>query len=331
MQLFGQLLLALPLQCLALNSFSISAHGELQPTADVYKTEVNISKYLNAMADKDLAMMACSLPTSLKFEALEGGTKPLQDAIESNSSKIAPFLWLRYGDGEIASMTGMGVSNCDGADMDSKCVRDGLIEAFLGNSMTGTPVVVQAVGGFFLCKETHGTLNEKMDAFATAHADHKYSYVNTFYLPIDWAKLSKTRPVVLVGPKHLDSLHCMLGHVAFFEVSLPTSGCDEVDPLVQKMTEISKTEYPTESVFFAIAGGGVGKIAAYKAFQKLQDKDIIVDVGSSLDGYAGKGSRDYNKDIPALCEKHKEWMAYDVCQNQCQGIRADVPCKQCNQ
>jgi len=351
MATFWCLLLALPLTCLAVQSTVISPSGDVmvadvakerRPTSTVYRTEVNISKYLEACPDrrlpyKDLAQSSntcygsCTLPQSLKFGELQGGTKLLADAISSDSLKTTPFLWLRYGDGEFASMTSMNVGNSDGADMNSQCVRDGLIEAFLGDSMPGTPVVVSAVGGFFLCKETHASLNQNMDTFAAAHSQHKNTYVNQFYLPFDWATLPQSkRPVVLVGPKHLDALHCMLGHVAFFEVPLPTNGCGDVDGLVSKMTEISQTQYPTQSVFFVVAGGGIGKIVGYKAFQKLQDKDSIVDVGSSLDGYAGKASRDYNRDIKKFCKGNtKQWMAHDVCQSECQDVDNDLPCKQC--
>lgn len=44
-----------------------------------------------------------------------------------------------------------------------------------------------------------------------------------------------------------------------------------------------------------------------------EGKDSIVDVGSSLDAYAGVKSRDYNQNVSKWCLESPQWMAPSVC------------------
>eukprot|EP00747_Dinoflagellata_sp_TGD_P208464 gnl/TRDRNA2_/TRDRNA2_81955_c0_seq1.p1 gnl/TRDRNA2_/TRDRNA2_81955_c0~~gnl/TRDRNA2_/TRDRNA2_81955_c0_seq1.p1 ORF type:complete len:203 (+),score=33.20 gnl/TRDRNA2_/TRDRNA2_81955_c0_seq1:87-695(+) len=58
---------------------------------------------------------------------------------------------------------------------------------------------------------------------------------------------------------------------------------------------------------FLVAGGAPAKVLMYQAWQLLGRKDTFIDIGSSLDGLVGIGSRDYNKDIGQICSNYPEY------------------------
>jgi len=229
------------------------------------------------------------------------------------------------------TLSGMGSFSMEGADMTSDCVRKGVADMFLGEHAdmeTSRTHVYQALGAFFMCEESHPGIYSVMEDFARHHPEHKFGFHNDFYFPVGkatsdpqhsfvMAAKQRGRPVVLVGPKHLDSLHCMLNHSAYFEIPIPTKGCGDVDRLAPQLVEYSKSKFPNDSVLFVVAGCSVGKMIAYEAFKSLKDKDAFVDVGASLDAFAGRASREYNNNIEEYCEHSKEWMAYDVCKSTC--------------
>jgi len=249
-------------------------------------------------------------------------------------------------------MTDMTSNSFEGADLESQCVRDGIKEMFLGSdSFAGgdlsfieeaeaKPAVYESLGAFFLCKETNPDLHEQMERFAHFHPEHQYAYHDDFYFPVgnetslpkdSWVVAARQakRPVVIVGPKHLDSLQCMLGHTAFFELPIPTKGCSDIDRLVPQLVKFSQSRFPEESVLFVVAGGSIGKMIAYKAFQSLKKKDMFVDVGAALDAYAGRKSRPYNQDLKKFCAESKAWMAFETCKTECGSIRSDISCQHC--
>lgn len=273
----------------------------------------------------------CNTPPSLP---LMGDNSERQDLLKSLSGPdriMTPFLWLHYGDGDFMTLSGMHSFSMEGADMTSECVRQGVADMFLGNNAdmeTDRTHVYQALGAFFMCQESHPGIYSMMDKFMHDHPEHKFGFHNDFYFPVGkatsdpqhsfvLAAKQRGRPVVLVGPKHLDSLHCMLNHSAYFEIPIPTHGCGDVDRLVPQLVDYSKSTFPNDSVLFLVAGCSVGKMIAYEAFKSLMHKDAFVDVGASLDAFAGRSSRDYNSNIQKYCEHSKEWMAYDVCKSQC--------------
>lgn len=307
-----------------------SMQGKVQAQANIY----------HSIAHKSSS--GCTLPPSLGLKENSHDRQKLLDAV-AGARKSTPFLWLHYGDGDVMSVTGSSSFSMEGADLNSQCVRDGLAEMFLGTSNAlkdSKAEVYEAVGGFFLCKESHAQFFDLMERFAKAHPQHKYEYSDDFYFPVgtsssptheSWVKaaMAANRPTVLVGPQHLNTLSCMLNHKAFFEIPIPTRGCGDVDRLVPKLVKFSE-KFPDDSVLFIVAGGSVGKMIAYRAFESLRDKDMFVDVGASLDAYAGKTSRDYNHDLRKFCKESKPWMAYDACEKHCKTIHEDVACQKCD-
>jgi hypothetical protein len=306
----------------------------------------------------------CDLPTALALKRLPGSSltalktldvqpentavsvqKILQSLAARTKVTATPFLWLHWGESDFMCLAGRKTAhNVEKTDYHSKCVYDGLKMALLGDDDTQDATIIQALGAFFLCKDTHRQLYDGMQNFILSNSEMghppTFQFYDSFYLPVgnessavtrSWVVAAKRgkRPVVLVGPDHLASLHCMLNYVKHFRIPLPTQGCQDVDPLVKGILELSEGTYSDESVLFVVAGAAVGKIVAYEAFKKLQHKDVFVDVGSSLDAYAGVRSRDYNRDLGKFCQESKGWMAYDVCQRECQDVHPDQPCQQC--
>jgi hypothetical protein len=291
----------------------------------------------------DYAKMRCPDPPNLPMlgngpDTPSVARQKLYDAVASPLRKTTPFLWLHYGDGDMMSMTGMRAGSLEGADLNSKCVREGLQDMFLGNgpkNLTSSALVYQSVGKFFMCQG--GGIKQQMNSFMAQGKKAKFPFYNDFYFAngnitsspkASWAVAAKERrrPVVIVGPKHLDGLHCMFNHTAFFEIPLPTRGCGDVDRLAPQLVEYSKTKFPNDSVLFVVAGGSIGKMIAYKAFQSLLDKDMFVDVGASLDGFAGRHSRGYNRP-KRYCKPHyKQWMSQHACANTCGKINPHIKC-----
>jgi hypothetical protein len=306
----------------------------------------------------------CQLPSALALKQLPGGSPSVFNTINVENHDVAlsaqnllqslasqtrvtetPFLWLHWGESDFMCLVDRKTAhNIEHTDYHSKCVYDGLKTALLGDRDTEDATVIQALGAFFLCRETHRKLYSGMENFILANSElghpPTFPFYDSFYLPVgnessaamdSWLIAAKEgkRPVVLVGPDKLAPLQCMLNYVKHFRIPLPTEGCQDVEPLVTGIVELSRTTHSDESVLFVVAGAAVGKIVAYQAFKQLHDKDVFVEVGSSLDAYAGMRDRDYNRDLKKFCQESKGWMAYNVCQEECQDVHPDRPCQQC--
>merc|ERR1740121_451310 len=194
------------------------------------------------------------------------------------------------------------------------------------------PIVAENMGAFFLCGRNAQLRKEMETLLQRTHAaggQHRFVLQDHFYLdwgtpdmgPTEsfWAAMQQgNRKVVLVGPVHLSKLRCMLKYVEYINIPLPVNSCDEVPKIVQQMADVSR-KHSGEKLLFVLAGGPYGKIIGYQAFQRLYTKDTIVEVGASLDGFAGRRSRDYNSNLKKFCEESKSWMDYETCTSACAG------------
>eukprot|EP00928_Gymnodinium_smaydae_P031793 TRINITY_DN23221_c0_g2_i1.p1 TRINITY_DN23221_c0_g2~~TRINITY_DN23221_c0_g2_i1.p1 ORF type:complete len:372 (+),score=21.43 TRINITY_DN23221_c0_g2_i1:163-1278(+) len=312
---------------------------------------------LSLLQESAVNKKSCSLPSPLKMEVMRNGgptavdgpkssktdRSALLDSLSNSAARITmPFAWLHWGESDFMSLAEPRTAhNIEGTDYHSSCIVDGLTDVLLGNRMDPhRDHIIEALGAFFLCKERDQHLWRNFQSFLEVHPEHKFDFFDDFYLPVgnessphldSWVVAAKNgkRPIVVVGPLRLKSLHCMLQHQAYLEIPLPTVGCKDVDRLVPQMIEISRKRFPEQSVVFAIAGAAIGKLAAYKAYKTLGDKDIFIDVGASLDAYAGMRDRDYNQDLTRFCRESKSWMSYDTCISECTSIREDLACRKC--
>ena len=92
-------------------------------------------------------------------------------------------------------------------------------------------------------------------------------------------------------------------------------GLPQAQLIVQEMHAESE-RYAKEHVFFLVAAGVAAEVIAHKAHQLHGHKDTIVDIGSSLDHFAGVMSRDYSpKAKDTLCSEaeHRCFAKEGVC------------------
>ena len=96
--------------------------------------------------------------------------------------------------------------------------------------------------------------------------------------------------------------------------------------IYQQMMWFSGTKFVGESIVFLFAAGPFGKVMMHDFFlhTKLGAKDVILDVGSTLDALTGEpGSRDYNRDVDKNCLS-SAGMNCQFCRRYCGGGRGGV-------
>ena len=131
------------------------------------------------------------------------------------------------------------------------------------------------------------------------------------------------RKVILVGPPHVEGLP-FIGHSAFVDASGKGMGGDgAADSVVQRIFEIGDAF--DEPPVVIMAAGMAAKTAILSAQDRINSKGWgLIDAGTTLDGYAGVKSRDYN-DPRVYCRKSRErardehdgvdfWFAKGVCE-----------------
>jgi len=126
-----------------------------------------------------------------------------------------------------------------------------------------------------------------------------------------WIIESKGRVVCLVGPNILDRLP-FLNHSFFIQI--PEKGADtdtaNVDIVLDQMKRVSVAT-PNEGVLFVLAAGRLSKVVITEAFAAF-GKDSFIDVGSALDGYAGKVKQGFIRGgIKHYCTSSARWVAPD--------------------
>eukprot|EP00930_Biecheleria_cincta_P082505 TRINITY_DN72227_c0_g1_i1.p1 TRINITY_DN72227_c0_g1~~TRINITY_DN72227_c0_g1_i1.p1 ORF type:complete len:327 (+),score=41.38 TRINITY_DN72227_c0_g1_i1:231-1211(+) len=269
----------------------------------------------------------------------------LLDSLASNPGGLVPntFLWIHYGDSEIRSLgdeEGIA-SNLEGSNFDL-CIHDLMSAAATGADWTdGNRVshrVWQAIGGFFM-KSNPGLSSIFAKFLARTHGIRKFTLYDQFYFPVGtalakggWVHAAQAgqRPIILIGPEFFKKLKCMLNPVMHFQVSLPWHGCGEVHRLAPEVIRYSNENFPKQTVLIVIAASAVGKITAYQAFKELWHKDIVIEVGASLDAFAGVADRDYNHDLTRFCRESKPWMEPETCNRICTDIHPGIPCQVCH-
>ena len=145
-------------------------------------------------------------------------------------------------------------------------------------------------------------------------------------------------PIVLIGPPFMETWRPCAWHFNFttwYFLPAPTgeesSRCDGSvrKELEERTLEISAQKHPNETVLFLVASGVWGKGVFLKLFLEtgIGAKDIVLDVGSTLDAMAGEfGTRDYNRDAEHNCREFAEGMPCDICRRRCGG-RGCLGCK----
>lgn len=270
----------------------------------------------------------CDLPKGVKASA---STK---DDVTKLFVAGEPMLFLRWGDGNFDCAFDIPVVNANGEKLVKQNPVCQQLRKDLGDfgkqAKERTNMFIMAATQW-LCKETHANLHDAVEKFfTTGSAQPQWGgfvganeRMSLFFPLVPESKPGRQRSVVpvlanrvvaVVGPAHLRKLHSMLGWQKFIEI--PRHGWwDERERVVAAMRDFSK-HHPGVNVVFLVAGGvGTGPVV-YPLFREEGNKDSFIDVGSSLDGFAGIASRDYNsKDgfRKKLCGDYPEYVAPGVC------------------
>lgn len=268
----------------------------------------------------------CTPPDHLKsysFTAVEV-QRPFQNK--------QPITFMRWGDGDFYCALDVsfgtdsnGVSLAGDTDMCRQLKKDLLDYGSDANRDKNLWIVA---GNWWLCAEVNRPIHDAVDSFFAKEAPTSSwkgfangSSAGGFYFPLVPAKqpgrqrsvlpLLQGRVVSLVGPPHLGKLKSMLNYSSF--VHVPSHSCwQERDRIAKEVLNVS-AQHPGESVVFIVAGGVAGRTLIYRLHKTIGSKDSLIDVGASLDGFAGVGSRDYNRDLTRFCNDYPEYVAPDTC------------------
>ena len=244
--------------------------------------------------------------------------------IEHRIKSRIGFGWARWGDAEMAA------SARDGSAM--RLVARALV------SKSATPNCVLNVGVHWLCNPG---LRMQWNAAAEGIDQEDTASHSFFFLPmgdpadddrekwrakgirgyVDVIKESE-RKIILLGPPHVAKLP-FLSDATFIDASGSGGAGDHAaDDVVAKLFEIGDAMKDPPIVI--MAAGMAAKTAIVSGQDRINDRGWgFIDAGTTLDGYAGKHSRDYN-DPKKYCEKTKSrarrpgdgierWTAPGVC------------------
>eukprot|EP00392_Amoebophrya_sp_AT5.2_P013010 g13121.t1 len=281
-----------------------------------------------------------------------------------------PFMWAHWGDSDFMVLVDRRTANNpEGAFYNDRCLANGLAHLLTGDldgarkkqamlDVNGTqqrydtPIVYNALGLFFirrggrLMSQTNRFFAElgKIPGFRFPHPvfDGFYLSPGQAIFQRDTASfgivnhvLARGLPVAVVGAEHMRrGLRCMLkrNYVAFFEVSKKFHACDDRPRLLGEIVGWARAR--TDHTIFLVAGSAPGKIIAYEAYRELEGTHTFIDVGASLDLFAGVQNRDFNRGSRALhhCSESMPWFSVEACARICtsagQTSRAGGCCSQ---
>ncbi len=193
-----------------------------------------------------------------------------------------PFSWVRWGDGET--------------------IHAGLLtNPRLQNSFriaAHHPDIYLNVGGWFFCGNKSKELQVLWKSFSNGGRFYDYFYLNAgdpmSAKKVGWRdQIEKcSRKTLAVIPSHLRSLPVFRNSII-----VPSPTYETLDATIREI----RKHLRGESMVVLLAGGKIAKILAVEL--TLSDPNhTYIDIGSSMDGYAGRHSRDYN-DPKNYCAK----------------------------
>jgi len=265
---------------------------------------------------------ACTLPDGLKFRSMETSTLP------GLLKRREPFTFVRLGDGDWFCSLGGNGADSNGVELEKEQgMCDELLRDIKGLGSARDANLFVVVGTFFLCKETNFDMFAHVDSFFYWNRLRPgfLGFVNSndvsFYFPLLPSRKSNRCPsvlpalqrhiVVLVGPKYLGNLQFMLNYTAHVEVPL-AKGWESRNDILSGIRRESQ-RHPNQNVVFLVAAGVAARPILFRTYSEFGQKDTFIDVGSSLDGYAGKATRDYNSDRTSFCQTYPEYVADRGC------------------
>lgn len=209
-----------------------------------------------------------------------------------------PFGWVRYGDGEMQAVLGMGGRNCDGTEYTPE------LGAALRSTLKQPRDYLYAIGPkVTTCKnEFARQALDYLERYAKVTRWHDTETILNASLAGELRPLIdalRKRRVMLVGAAHLKTLP--LDPQVFIEVSA-TEAWQQYDKTYFKIME---NAYRVNVILFC--AGMSSKIILYDVFPHLGKTHMLIDIGSTWDVYCGKLSRSYARRMDATeIERLKE-------------------------
>jgi len=237
------------------------------------------------------------------------------------------FTFLHIGDNDINCINGLPSANLEEDMRYDKASCDELSDATIDIGTRGNSNVILVLGTFLLCENQnrraainrfleHHAVNPSFKGFVTSGPEDYYldlignSYISVVAPPVEpeiFPYLA-TRKVVAVGRQHLTKLQYTLNLAGFIDVS---GYSRRIGELVNRMKEYS-AKWKNDNVLFLVSGGVPGRVAMYRCWVLLGQKDTFIDVGDSLDGFAGFELGDFNH-TQKLCGTLPQFMAPGLC------------------
>lgn len=241
-----------------------------------------------------------------------------------------PISFLRWGDGDFECALHL-VQVLDSNEVmlgkNEMCDRLGEDLREYGRGLGENNNLWLVAGTWWFCKESHPEIYNGVKAFFSLNETQPTwrGFANGwsaggFYFPLLPDKEPgrkrgvvprlQHRTVVLVGPRHLGKLRTMLNYTQHIVVP-HGNAWEHRNELSRQVMEASK-HHRDKNVVFLMAAGVATRPIAYALYKELGQKDSFIDVGASLDTYAGVLSRDFSS-LTALCRDYPEYAAPGVC------------------
>lgn len=262
----------------------------------------------------------CHFPPG--FKRYTEGAKKALDLFHANK----PISWIHYGDGEWMCACGFGMRmNSDGISLRGTGCKELGQELGRYANYNGKSFFVAHTDNF-ICKGS-GIYSSVESCLKKKDIQNWEGFTDGFYFPLipecapphgGMAETLKGRHVVLVGPEHLQPLWKMLDYKQYISVPGGGGAWGDMDR-IQKEIKAASRAHPLKHVTFICAGGPAMKVILYRLFPEIGHKDTMLEVGSSLDGFAGVASRDYNSDTGTYCKQYAGWMPSGVCDGHTKG------------
>jgi len=237
------------------------------------------------------------------------------------------FTFLHIGDNDINCLAGLPSANIEEGMRYDQAVCKELADATIDLGTHGDSNLFLVLGTFLLCESEdrreqinqflkRHAVNPSFKGFVMSGPEEYYldlignSYISVVTAPVqpEIFPYLASRKVVVVGRQHLQKLQYTLNFAGFIEVS---SYARRIGELVNHMKEYS-AKWQDDNVVFLVSGGVPGRVAMYRCWALLGQKDTFIDVGDSLDGFAGFELGDFNH-TQKLCGTLPQFMAPGLC------------------
>ena len=332
---------------------TIKIKDTIDRNRDKYRTLMKIltskSETEPDLPNDDIDPSECTNKSMGKF--YQKNARLIREVERRIREKDKGFAWVRWGDTEMIA------SKKDG-QRESSMLRAVRVLA----SKTKSPEIVLNVGGHWLCKNNlREDWNKGLTLPMKVESSSPSSYSETrkrdldlsieddcaihsfFYLPLGditdedlnewrkekiegWSGLIRkyNRSVILVGHNHIRNIP-FIKHDVFIDATNVQKNNNKTKDLIRKValegTELSQKNNDPPVVILC---SGLAAKTLVVVLRSFIDKGWqFIDVGTQLDGFGGKKSRDYI-DIPKMCKKVYEYKSNSSIPTENIGTKHDL-------